>query len=272
MRIVDPPGHEPLHRLDMVAVERLERVRLVADPRQRRVEGLHAHTWTIGTRPLQNRRDVRPLQMTDEERFEALARQLDRSVAPVPGPAYRPRDSRRRARRDAAGVLAAARRRTGGAAAVGLRRGPQLPGQRPARRAAAGAGGGEGGRGRPAQEVAPAPDDGDADLPRRWPRCRQTDAELLRLWAWEQLTPAEIAEVLEITANAASMRLHRAKEKLREQLRKSAAGAGHEESREGRSHDRRRRCSCETSCARSTRPPPSRRPNPTGWPDSWRTS
>ncbi|MDO9455517.1 RNA polymerase sigma factor [Nocardioides sp.] len=60
------------------------------------------------------------------------------------------------------------------------------------------------------------------------------DAELLRLWAWEQLAPAEIAVVLDITANAASIRLHRAREKLREELRKNGVGAGHEETTEGR--------------------------------------
>jgi RNA polymerase sigma-70 factor (ECF subfamily) len=63
---------------------------------------------------------------------------------------------------------------------------------------------------------------------------RPDDAELLRLWAWEQLTPAEIATVLGITANAASIRLHRAREKLKDQLRKTAGAAGHEGSREGR--------------------------------------
>jgi RNA polymerase sigma-70 factor, ECF subfamily len=60
------------------------------------------------------------------------------------------------------------------------------------------------------------------------------DAELLRLWAWEQLTPAEIAAVLEVTPNAVSIRLHRAREKLREELRKTGAAAGHEESNERR--------------------------------------
>jgi RNA polymerase sigma-70 factor (ECF subfamily) len=59
------------------------------------------------------------------------------------------------------------------------------------------------------------------------------DAELLRLWAWEQLTPAEIATVLGITPNAASIRLHRAKDKLRAELRKVDGGAGHEEPKEG---------------------------------------
>jgi RNA polymerase sigma-70 factor (ECF subfamily) len=86
----------------------------------------------------------------------------------------------------------------------------------------------------PPGEVAPAPDDGAGDLAAALAALPETDAELLRLWAWEQLTPAEIAEVLEITPNAVSVRLHRAKEKLREQLGKSDAGAGHEESREGR--------------------------------------
>lgn len=46
----------------------------------------------------------------------------------------------------------------------------------------------------------------------------EQDAELLRLWAWEQLEPREIAEVLEITANAVSVRLHRARARLRTQL------------------------------------------------------
>jgi RNA polymerase sigma-70 factor (ECF subfamily) len=60
------------------------------------------------------------------------------------------------------------------------------------------------------------------------------DQELLRLWAWEQLGPAEIATVLDVTPNAVSIRLHRARRKLEEQLRKIDAAAGHEESREGR--------------------------------------
>ncbi len=59
------------------------------------------------------------------------------------------------------------------------------------------------------------------------------DAELLRLWAWEELGPAEIADVLDISVNAASIRLHRAREKLRQQVRKIGAGAGHEAPTEG---------------------------------------
>jgi RNA polymerase sigma-70 factor (ECF subfamily) len=63
---------------------------------------------------------------------------------------------------------------------------------------------------------------------------RPEDAELLRLWAWEQLGPGEIAEVLGITANAASIRLHRARGKFAEELRKIDSTSGHEGVREGR--------------------------------------
>ena len=63
---------------------------------------------------------------------------------------------------------------------------------------------------------------------------RAEEAELLRLWAWEQLGPGEIAEVLGVTPNAASIRLHRARGKFVEELRKIDAGAGHEGVREGR--------------------------------------
>ena len=47
---------------------------------------------------------------------------------------------------------------------------------------------------------------------------RADDREVLQLWAWEQLEPAEIAKVLGISANAVSIRLHRAKKRLRERL------------------------------------------------------
>jgi RNA polymerase sigma-70 factor (ECF subfamily) len=40
------------------------------------------------------------------------------------------------------------------------------------------------------------------------------DREIVRLWAWELLPPREIAVVLGITPNAASIRLHRAKGRL----------------------------------------------------------
>jgi RNA polymerase sigma-70 factor (ECF subfamily) len=63
---------------------------------------------------------------------------------------------------------------------------------------------------------------------------RPEDADLLRLWAWEQLGPAEIAAVLGITPNAVSIRLHRARGKFLDQLRKIDDAAGHEGVREGR--------------------------------------
>ena len=56
-----------------------------------------------------------------------------------------------------------------------------------------------------------------------------TDQEVLRLWAWEHLEPRDIAVVLGITPNAASVRLHRATQRLRHRLaadteRRSAFG------------------------------------------------
>jgi RNA polymerase sigma-70 factor, ECF subfamily len=63
---------------------------------------------------------------------------------------------------------------------------------------------------------------------------RPEEADLLRLWAWEQLGPSEIAEVLGITPNAVSIRLHRARGKFVEVMRKMDGSAGHEEAREGR--------------------------------------
>lgn len=53
------------------------------------------------------------------------------------------------------------------------------------------------------------------------------DRELLRLWAWEHLEPREIAQVLESTPNAVSLRLRRARQKLADEiLRQKAVGPG----------------------------------------------
>ena len=79
---------------------------------------------------------------------------------------------------------------------------------------------------------APAPV-GDDRLSEAMAGLPSGDVEVLRLWAWEQLTPTEIATVLEVTPNAASIRLHRAKEKLRESLRKIDGADGHEGTTEG---------------------------------------
>lgn len=49
-------------------------------------------------------------------------------------------------------------------------------------------------------------------------RLSKTDAEVLRLWAWEELGPQEIATVIEVSVNAATIRLHRAKKRLRQEM------------------------------------------------------
>lgn len=86
----------------------------------------------------------------------------------------------------------------------------------------------------PPRSVVDGPEPPDGELAAALSRLREEDAELLRLWAWEDLAPAQIAAVLGISANAASIRLHRVKQRLREQLGKSGPPAGHEESTEGR--------------------------------------
>jgi DNA-binding CsgD family transcriptional regulator len=55
----------------------------------------------------------------------------------------------------------------------------------------------------------------------------ESDAELLRLWAWEQLGPAEIAEVLGCSPGTARTRMHRARARLREALvQRGVSGPG----------------------------------------------
>ncbi len=64
-----------------------------------------------------------------------------------------------------------------------------------------------------------------------------TDAEVLRLWAWEGLEPRDLAPVLGTTAGAAASRLSRARAHLRAALtpaaRQDRGGAGHEQGTEG---------------------------------------
>jgi RNA polymerase sigma-70 factor, ECF subfamily len=56
---------------------------------------------------------------------------------------------------------------------------------------------------------------------------RPDDQEVLRLAAWEGLTNAELAVALGCSANAATIRLHRARKRLSEQLEKEERAAGH---------------------------------------------
>ena len=84
------------------------------------------------------------------------------------------------------------------------------------------------------QEADRPPDEPDERVGAALAALKPEEAELLRLWAWEQLRPGEIAEVLGVTPNAVSIRLHRARGKFVEALRKIDEAAGHEEAREGR--------------------------------------
>ena len=56
---------------------------------------------------------------------------------------------------------------------------------------------------------------------------RRNDAEILRLWAWDELKSPQLAVVLGISANAAAIRLHRAKARLKQELLKSGNPTGH---------------------------------------------
>lgn len=58
-------------------------------------------------------------------------------------------------------------------------------------------------------------------------RLSDLDRELVQLWAWEGLQPGEIAAALDMTANAVSIRLTRARQKLRDLLRKDQDASGH---------------------------------------------
>ena len=73
----------------------------------------------------------------------------------------------------------------------------------------------------PPDEAAPAEPEGDERVATALAQMRPDEAELLRLWAWEQLGPAEIATVLDLTPNAVSIRLHRARGRFKEIFERS---------------------------------------------------
>lgn len=66
----------------------------------------------------------------------------------------------------------------------------------------------------------PDPSDSDADgeLFEAMRSLKEADREVLRLWAWEQLEAREIGTALGISANAATLRLGRAKRRLASSL------------------------------------------------------
>jgi RNA polymerase sigma-70 factor (ECF subfamily) len=59
-------------------------------------------------------------------------------------------------------------------------------------------------------------------------RLPPSDQEVLRLAAWENLSHAQIGTVLGCSENAAALRLHRARRRLREELLKEGGLAGQE--------------------------------------------
>lgn len=73
----------------------------------------------------------------------------------------------------------------------------------------------------------------DEQLAAALSRLKPADQEVLRLWAWEGLGAKEIAVVLDLTPNAAAVRLSRAKSSLRSALGKDRSAAGHKQGREG---------------------------------------
>lgn len=76
-------------------------------------------------------------------------------------------------------------------------------------------------------------DDAAEDVARAMAGLREADAELLRLWIWDELEPRQIATVLGITANAVSIRLHRAKKRFEDLYRKDRRANGHDQVKEG---------------------------------------
>lgn len=91
----------------------------------------------------------------------------------------------------------------------------------------------------PREPIAPTLD--DTELHEALGQLSEPERELVRLWAWEELAPHEIAVVLGVTPNAVSIRLHRARKKLGELLRQGKADepAGQEQMREGGRSERR---------------------------------
>jgi RNA polymerase sigma-70 factor (ECF subfamily) len=74
------------------------------------------------------------------------------------------------------------------------------------------------------QATPPPREPADLGLRRALARLAPDDLEVLRLAAWEGLAPADIATVLGCSANAASVRLHRARARLRALLAEGDAG------------------------------------------------
>jgi RNA polymerase sigma-70 factor (ECF subfamily) len=82
---------------------------------------------------------------------------------------------------------------------------------------------------RPTAAPDPADSGADPELAEALASLSDDDQEVLRLWAWEQLEPRDIAPVLGVSINAATLRLGRARARLAESLsRQNPWRAGHE--------------------------------------------
>ncbi|MEM7340253.1 MAG: RNA polymerase sigma factor [Actinomycetota bacterium] len=79
--------------------------------------------------------------------------------------------------------------------------------------------------------VGPVPGvDGDPDLHTALSRLSFDDQEVLRLITWEELSHAEAAEALDCSVNAVGIRLHRARQRLRDQLESISSTSSHDAS------------------------------------------
>lgn len=89
----------------------------------------------------------------------------------------------------------------------------------------------------PTMILDPAESLADPDLARALGTLPAHDQEVIRLWAWEQMEPREIAAVLGSTANAVSLRLSRARKKLGDELgRQDPPPPGHIAERHAEEH------------------------------------
>ncbi len=85
--------------------------------------------------------------------------------------------------------------------------------------------------------VSPSHEHEDPALEQALAELSEADRELLRLWAWEQLEPREIAVVLQTSPNAVSLRLGRVKSKLESKLaRQDSSPAGQKPKRHPEEH------------------------------------
>jgi RNA polymerase sigma-70 factor, ECF subfamily len=87
----------------------------------------------------------------------------------------------------------------------------------------------------PPADVVPdeADDTAEREVRRVFALLKPADAEVLRLWAWDELEPRDLAVVLGISANAAAVRLHRARRRFEEAFGKDARPAGQVDVKEG---------------------------------------